>query len=145
MFLGSYSKNYDLIKTVHNHLWNNIFQCLDPFPFHPGQANEPIFIKVHMLKIHEWIDKRRRTFNQDIKGESIMMRKALCSYHVLNFRMLEGLRKLCSYKKKNVYIYSFTAYHLYNKSCPSHLVVNRVVDTTDGRCSKGRQFKIKID
>ena len=33
---------------------------------------------------------------------TILLRKALCSYHVLNFRMPEGLRsyKLCSYKKK---------------------------------------------
>ena len=32
---------------------------------------------------------------------TLLARKALCSYHVLNFRMPEGLRsyKLCSYKK----------------------------------------------
>ena len=38
---------------------------------------------------------------------TLLLRKALCSYHVLNFRMLEGLRsyKLCSYKKNNVYPY----------------------------------------
>ena len=54
LFLGFYSKHDDLIKTAHNNLWNKIFQCLDTFPFHPGQENEPIFIKVHMLlKIHE--------------------------------------------------------------------------------------------
>ena len=60
-----------------------------------------------------YADKRRRTFNHDIKGESItgvlnlLLRKALCSYHVLNFRMPEGLRsyKLCSYKKKTCILY----------------------------------------
>ena len=38
---------------------------------------------------------------------TLLLRKALCSYHVLNFRMPEGLRsyKLCSYIKKNVYSY----------------------------------------
>ena len=36
---------------------------------------------------------------------TLLLRKALCSYHVLNFRMPEGLcsYKLCSYNKKNVY------------------------------------------
>ena len=45
VFLGFYSKNNDLIKTAHNPFCNKIFECLDPFPFQPVKANEPIFKK----------------------------------------------------------------------------------------------------
>ena len=50
---------------------------------------------------------------------TLLLRKALCSYHVLNFRMPEGLRsyKLCSYKKKPCRPPKFTSAvtpHLFN-------------------------------
>ena len=42
MFLGFGSNKDDLIQKARCHFWDKIFQCLDPFPFYTGQANEPI-------------------------------------------------------------------------------------------------------
>ena len=42
MFLRFGSNKDDHIQKALNHLQDKIFQCLDPFPFYTGQANEPI-------------------------------------------------------------------------------------------------------
>ena len=42
MFFGFGSSKDDLIQKSGNHLWDKIFQCLDPFSYYRGQANEPI-------------------------------------------------------------------------------------------------------